>query len=140
MLAGLGLFANAQTGGSVKHKRVVVKRLYTGADGLTHMEEVEAKFTETGDNDHAALLNNAGAVLRRNSPGTLHEWHIAQRRQYAFTLAGEEEIEIAGGQKIIFRSGDIELAEDTTGKGHRSRTIGNEENITLMVPVVETGK
>ncbi len=75
--------------------------------------------------------------MRRNAPGTFHDWHVAMRRQYAITLAGEEEIEVAGGQKVHFGPGDIELAEDTTGKGHLSRTIGKVDHLTVMLPVAD---
>ena len=134
LAAGLATLSSAQTGASVKHKPVTIKRLYTGPDGLTHLEEIEAKFTGGGANEAFKLMTTAGAELHRVAPGTVHEWHIAPRAQYAFTLAGEEEIEVAGGKKIHFGPGDIELADDTTGKGHFSRTIGKEDHIVLFVP------
>ena len=52
------------------------------------------------------------------------------------TLSGEGEIELAGGQKIRSGPGHIELAEDTTGKGHVTRAIGNEDRITMQLPIV----
>lgn len=137
MAAALVTLASAQTGGSPKHKPVMIKRLYTGTDGQTHLEEVEAKFTGGGPNEVFKLMATSGAELHRVAAGTVHEWHIAPRRQYAFTLSGEEEIEVTGGKKIHFGPGDIELAEDTTGKGHFSRTIGNEDHVVLFVAVSE---
>jgi len=44
----LGLFvlvADAQTNGAQKHKGMFITRLYTGPDGQTHAEEIDAKFT-----------------------------------------------------------------------------------------------
>lgn len=139
MAAALATLASAQTGGSPKHKPVTIKRLYTGPDGQTHLEEIEVKFTGGGPNEVFKLMATDGAELHRVVPGTVHDWHIAPRRQYAFTLAGEEEIEVAGGRKIHFGPGDIELAEDTTGKGHFSRTIGKEDHVVLFIPVSDQG-
>ena len=33
--------------------------------------------------------------------------------------------------------GSIELAEDLTGKGHISRGVGNEDRISLFIPLAE---
>ena len=33
--------------------------------------------------------------------------------------------------------GSIELAEDLTGKGHITRTVGNEDRVTIQIPVSE---
>jgi hypothetical protein len=30
---------------------------------------------------------------------------------------------------------DIELVEDTTGKGHITRTVGSEDRVTIQVPI-----
>jgi hypothetical protein len=31
--------------------------------------------------------------------------------------------------------GSIDLAEDLTGKGHITRVVGNEDRVTLAIPV-----
>ena len=38
-----------------------------------------------------------------------------------------------GGRKIALEPGSIILAEDATGKGHISRTIGTEDRIALNI-------
>lgn len=137
LAAAIVTLASAQTGVSPKHKPVMIKRFYTGPDGLTHLEEVEAKFAPGANNDVFKFMSIAGAELHRTPPGTVHDWHIAPRPQYAITLSGEEVIEIAGGQKIHFGPGDIELAEDTTGKGHYSVTPGKVDHVALFLPVAK---
>ena len=137
MAAGLVTLASAQTAGSLKHKPTLITRLYTGPDGQTHAEEIEAKFTVGGPNDVFKLMAIDGAELHRVPPGEVREWHPAPRRRYAITLAGEEEIEVAGGKKIHFGPGDIQLAEDTTGKGHLSRIIGNVDYVAVFLPLSE---
>ena len=130
------LVAAAQNGGSLKHKPVMMTRLYTGPDGQTHAEEVEAKFTAgTRTNDIFKLMAITGAELHRAPAGTVQDWHNAPRRQYVITLSGQGEVEVAGGKKLRLLPGHIDLVEDTTGKGHITRTIGNEDRVTLQLPL-----
>ena len=117
------------------HKPVVITRLYTGPDGQTHAEEIEAKFAPGGGNDVYKLMANAGAELHRAPPGRVSDWHTAPRRQYVITLSGHAELEVAGGKKISLGPGSIDLVEDTTGKGHITRTVGTEDRVTIQVPL-----
>jgi hypothetical protein len=118
-----------------KHKPVMITRLYTGPDGQTHAEEIEAKFAGGGGNDIYKLMANSGAELRRASPGRVSDWHTAPRRQYVITLSGHGELEVSGGKTISVGPGNIELVEDTTGKGHITRVVGTEDRVTLQVPL-----
>ena len=129
------LLSSAQTGGSPKHKAVMMTRLYAGADGQTHAEEIDAKFTAGSPNEVFKLMAITGAELHRSAPGTVQDWHNAPRRQYVITLSGQGEVELAGGKKIHLGPGHIELAEDTTGKGHITRVVGNEDRITITLPL-----
>ena len=144
MAVGLGalfvFLSSAQTGGSPKHRAVVITRLYTGSDGQTHAEEIEAKFTPSGTNEIFKLMAITGAELRRAAPGMVQDWHNAPRRQYVITLSGEGEVEVAGGKKIRIGPGHIELAEDTTGKGHITRTLGNEDRVTITLPLTDQSR
>jgi hypothetical protein len=115
-LLGLSvLMSPAQTGrpvsGTEKHKPVIVTRLYTGPDGQTHAEEIEAKFTIGNTTDAFKMLGVSGAELHRAPAGRVSDWHTAPRRQYVITLSGRGEIELAGGKKIPVGPGSIELAE-----------------------------
>jgi hypothetical protein len=63
-LLGLSvLISPAQTGramsGTEKHKLVFITRLYTGQDGQTDAEEIEAKFTVGNTNDVTLQLTLA---------------------------------------------------------------------------------
>src|SRR5690348_10945538 len=120
-----------------KHQPLMVTRLYTGSDGLTHAEQVEAKFTAGSGNEVYKLLAVTGAELHRAAPGTVIDWHTAPRRQYVITLSGHGEIEVAGGKKFEVGPGTIDLVEDTTGKGHITRVTGNEDRVTLQLPLTD---
>jgi mannose-6-phosphate isomerase-like protein (cupin superfamily) len=117
------------------HKPVIIIRLFTGPDGQTHSEEIEAKFAPAGGNDIYRLMANSGAELHRAAPGRVADWHTAPRRQYVMTISGHGEIELMGGKKIEVGPGSIELAEDLTGKGHITRTVGNEDRVTIQIPL-----
>jgi len=118
-----------------KHKPLMINRLYTGPDGQTHAEEIEAKFAPGDEVESYKLLANAGAQLRRAPPGRVADWHTAPRRQYVITLSGHGELEISGGKKIQVGPGSINLVEDVTGKGHITRTVGNEDRVTIQIPL-----
>jgi len=127
-------------GASAAQNRTPVKihRFFTGPDGLTHAEEIEVKFEGGADgNGLYKFLSNSNAVLRRSPPGRVNDWHTASRRQYIVTLSGHAELVLSGGQTLKVGPGDIELAEDTTGKGHITRTVGTEDRISIAIPVSE---
>lgn len=135
-LCALFLLAKTPRGRGIVHaqarKTVMMTHLYTGPDGQTHAEEIEAPFPA---NDVFKMMQVNGAELHRYSPGYVNDWHPAPRRQYVITLSGRGEVELASGQKITSGPGHIEFAEDTTGKGHITRVVGNEDRITLQLPV-----
>ena len=137
LIAVVALIAVAQTSGVQKHKGVVITHLYTGPDGQTHSEEIEAKFFPSNGNDVFKMIATTGAELHRAPSGRVSDWHTAPRRQYVITLSGHGELEVAGGKKIAVGPGHIELVEDTTGKGHITRVTGTEERVTLQLPLTD---
>jgi quercetin dioxygenase-like cupin family protein len=123
--------AQAQT-----HKSMFMTRLYTGPDNQTHAEEVEVKFTGS-PNEAFKMMQVTGAELHRGPAGTVSDWHRGPRRQYVITLSGRGEVEVAGGKKISLEPGHIDLVEDTTGKGHITRSTGTEDRVTLTLPLAD---
>jgi len=123
----------AQSTAAQPGKAIKIHRLYTGPDGQTHAEEVTVNFG-TGL-DPFKLKAGAGAEIRRAPPGRVADWHTAPRRQYVITLSGRGEVELIDGTKIELGPGSIDLAEDLTGKGHITRVVGNEDRVTLAIPV-----
>src|SRR6202047_5334912 len=115
------------------HKPVMITHLYTGPDNQTHAEEIELKFTPGNPAEVSKMMQVTGAELHRTAGGSVDDWHRAPRRQYVITLSGRGEVEVAGGKKISMGPGHIDLVEDTTGKGHITRTI--EDRATLTLPL-----
>jgi len=119
-----------------KRKPIVVTRIYTGADGQTHAEQIDVTLgPTTPSGELSEMMKVSGLQFRRTPPNHFQDWHPAPRRQYVITLSGRGEIELMVGQKVPLDPGHILLAEDTTGKGHISRGVGNEDRISLFIPL-----
>jgi hypothetical protein len=117
---------------------IKVTRLFTGADGKTHMEEYTVPIKPQG---RGTELSETVAVkdlqFRRTNQDYDLDWHTAPRRQFVVTLSGQSEIELDGGKKLTLGPGHILLAEDTTGQGHISRAIGNGDRISLFITLAD---
>lgn len=104
-----------------------VTRIYTGADGHSHFEEIEVEIGK--------LQAGEGIVFRHAPPGDVQDWHPAPRRQYVITLSGQGEIETSDGTKRRFGPGAIMLADDITGRGHITRVVSREPRLYVMIPL-----
>jgi hypothetical protein len=113
---------------------ITATRFYTGPDGQTHAEEVELKLaTARAGMDQSEALNATRLQFARRRPGTVDDWHTTRNRQYAITLSGRGEFEVAGGKKVALEVGHVFLVEDLTGKGHITRTLGSEDWTVMVV-------
>ena len=111
-----------------------VTRLYAGPDGESHFEDIDVPLNNSGAADRQSELMKATGIIFRETTGEYNlDWHNAPRRQFVITLKGEVEIVVGDGTKRQFRSGDIMLAEDTTGRGHISRAVNDQPRISLFV-------
>ena len=127
--------------GAQGRKRVTATRIFTGADGQTHAEEIEVPLKSRGGlGELSEPYKVTGLEFRRTPSGYLYDWHTAPRRQFVVTLSGRGEIELVGGKKIPLEPGHILLAEDLTGKGHISRGVGAEERISLFIHLAEPAR
>lgn len=77
------------------------------------------------------------AIFRRNEPGYDYDWHCAPQRQLIVMLDGEIEIEVTSGEKRRFKGGDVILVEDTTGTGHRSRSVIDGPRHSVFIPLAD---
>ena len=112
-------------------------RLYTGSDQKSHFEEIDMKF---GGNQPMLTTDAraaSSAVFRCAPVGLVIDRHPAPRRQFLVTLSGAWEIEASNGVKRVFKTGDVMLADDTSGEGHISRVLGNEPHIFMTVPLAD---
>ncbi|MBI4767112.1 MAG: hypothetical protein HY787_21410 [Deltaproteobacteria bacterium] len=111
-----------------------ITRIYTGEDRQSHFEDLEIPLKDGGRGNFLSDLITASGMIFRETDGSYnYDFHNAPRRQYVVNLEGEVEIEIGDGTKRIFRSGDVFLAEDTTGQGHKSRAVGGKPRKSLFI-------
>ena len=111
-------------------------RIYTGPDGLSYFEDLEIPLHGAPNGSaYSALVPATGVIFRRTPADQYLDWHPAPRRQFVITLKGEAELVASGGETRRVGPGSIMLAEDTTGKGHRSRAIGGAVRHCLFIPI-----
>jgi quercetin dioxygenase-like cupin family protein len=115
---------------------MAIIRVYAGADGQSHFEDVEPRFEPRGDqSDVAELIPGSGILVRRFELGRENPWHHAPGRYAVFTLTGGVDIEIGDGTVRRLGPGDILVAEDLSGQGHATREVGPEARISVFVPL-----
>ena len=99
----------------------MIVRIYTDHDGQTHCEELPLPAKES---HNVALQTGANLVFRCFPADSWSDWHTAPRRQYIFMLAGQMEIGSGDGTTRRCGPGDAVLADDLTGQGHTTRSLG----------------
>ena len=97
-------------------------RLFTGDDEQSHIYvgEIEA-LNAISKSEQAQTIS-----FEETSAGASLDWHNAPHRQYVITLSGRLEFETRTGGRQVVEPGDILLAEDTSGGGHRWRLVDDQ--------------
>ena len=85
-----------------------------------------------------ALGTGPGAMLLRLKPGAVEDWHNAPRAWYLIVVQGMSEVTASDGEKRRFGPGSIVLLDDTTGRGHQTRTVGTIDHVAAVVPIADT--
>lgn len=102
-------------------------RLWSGTDGVSLFEEGSIELADAERGDFKSLLANANSIsFRETGSGGSFQWHNAPTRQFVITLSGTLEFETQEGHKFIIYPGDILLAEDTIGSGHKWRLLNEQ--------------
>ena len=115
---------------------MAIIRIYAGADGASHFEDIHPKLEPMGDQSESAeLIPGSGIVIRRFESTRSNPWHHAPGRYAVLTLSGAVDIEIGDGTVRRLGSGDILIAEDLTGQGHGTREVGPEPRVSIFVPL-----
>lgn len=93
-------------------------RLYTGPDGNSHVV--------SGSVNGGHLVDAKSIEFKETAAHSSFDWHNDPTPQYVITLAGVLEFTTAGGETFTLRPGDVLVAEDHTGSGHKWRLINDE--------------
>jgi hypothetical protein len=92
--------------------------LYTGSDGNSHVARGSV------DSD---LLIEAKSILFKETPArSMLDWHEAPVPQYVITLSGILEFTTQTGEVFTVHPGEILIATDVTGTGHKWRLLNDE--------------
>jgi quercetin dioxygenase-like cupin family protein len=104
--------------------------LYTGSDGRSHVGRFDIPLD---------TLQSAKVVhFEETAAGSALDWHVAPCEQYVITLSGTLEFITRDGETFVLRPGDVLLASDTTGSGHRWRLIDDQPWRRLYVELADT--
>jgi hypothetical protein len=119
-------------------------RLYTSADGNSHIANEEIPLTPlgTGPGPEASLLASRlgdvkNAMILSLPAGKTEPYHVAPRRQIMFCLRGIVEVTSGDGDKRRVLPGQFVLLEDTKGKGHITHSVGPEDHVALAFPLAD---
>src|SRR5258708_7809581 len=118
-------------------------RLYADEHGESHFEDVQIGLTLTDYAPPAPPLElssfkPATQFGFMNAPsGWSSDWHRTSARNIFCVLTGEWEVTASDGESQRFSQGSVLLVEDTTGKGHSSRVVGETESLAAMVQLAE---
>lgn len=105
-----------------------VTRIYTGSDGNAKFEDVET----TLDIDRGAIQRSkpskATSMFFSVTDGPFFkDYHNTNlHRQYIIILEGEVEVGVSENDKRRFGPGSVLLLEDTTGRGHTTRSVNDQ--------------
>lgn len=119
---------------------MLITRIVASDDGGSRFDEVDVPLADAGQSGRLSAPHPvSGVVFRETDAGYDLEWHCAPRRQFIVLLDGEIEVEVTSGETRRFAGGDVVLVEDTTGTGHRTRTVGGGRRRSLFIPLAEPG-
>ena len=94
------------------------------------VSKVETWTIGTKEHGHGTFVSDLipcdSVRLAETEPGGVYDWHPAPRRQYVVTLTGSVEFTFGNGDVLVVKPGDVFLAGDLEGKGHKWRILGND--------------
>ena len=113
-----------------------VVRLYAGADGQSHFEDIAPTFEARGDKSEICeLLPASGMLVRRFEADRTNPWHHAPGRYAVFTLCGAVDITVGDGSSRRIGPSDVLIAEDLSGQGHETSEVGPAPRVSVFVPL-----
>jgi hypothetical protein len=124
--------------------RVTYHRIYADAQGNSHYDTVAVDQSMAQPAPPAAPFyvsrDEPASKYRFYTfpPGWIGELHPAPTRQFLALMSGAVEMETTDGEVRRLLPGDLVLLEDTSGRGHVTRNIGEGYAIFLVVPATST--
>ena len=85
----------------------------------------------------SGTMSTSHVTVEETSSGGSLAWHTAPVRQLVVTLAGTLMFSTRDAERFTLRPGDVLLAEDTAGSGHRWRLEGFDPWRRMYVVLAE---
>jgi hypothetical protein len=102
-------------------------RIWTGDDGNSLFEE---GFIDLAGGMRGDAVGKPVRALelsfQETRSGGSYQWHQDPVPRFVITLSGMLEFEVKSGATFTIRPGDLLLAQDNSGTGHKWRLIGDE--------------
>jgi quercetin dioxygenase-like cupin family protein len=92
--------------------------LYTGDDGNSHVTYGSASSNE--------LVEAESILFKETAAHSSFDWHNDPIPQYVITLSGVLEFTTKGGETFTVHPGEILIAIDHRGTGHKWRLVNDE--------------
>ncbi|HLS16310.1 MAG TPA: hypothetical protein VK049_00570 [Paenalcaligenes sp.] len=109
-------------------------RLFTDDSGQSDFEEGHIRLADGHGQDLRSLIAVAKSIsFRETSSGGSFDWHNAPTIQYVVTLRGTLEFETHTNKRFVLYPGDVLLAEDITGGGHRWHLVDDEPWLRVYI-------
>src|SRR6478735_5765531 len=112
-----------------------IHNLYTDESGESHFRDIEVEWAESRPGStNSKRFPASGVIFRHVDFVDELDWHPAPRRQYIINLDAGLELTASDGESRVIGAGEVILVEDTTGKGHLSKGLGQMRH-SLFIPV-----
>jgi hypothetical protein len=115
------------------------RRLFEDEEGDSHWENVPVQinqpvFVPTSPDIGLSDFNEAKRYAFLHLPVSWEgDLHPTPKRQLIISVLGNIEIEASDGETHRFPAGHAVLLEDTEGKGHITRVIGNSDVLATVI-------
>jgi hypothetical protein len=118
---------------------LTVTKISADAAGTSHFgtESLDLQIIDPGRGIQPTLasapLGTSNAIFFAPPRGAIVDWHPAPHRQLNIILSGTVGVEVADGERRLFKAGDVILLEDVDGKGHRTVVASDEDASFLAI-------
>lgn len=92
---------------------------------ISHMDEFGNVYA-------LSELIACGGVIAELPEGLDQDWHIAPSRQFVIVMSGALDVETTDGAVRRFSQGDMFMADDRTGRGHRTRAVSGRSLLMFL--------
>lgn len=93
-------------------------RLYTGPEGDSHVEKGSIKA--------GGLIDALSIEFKESAVHATFDWHNDPTPQYVITLSGILEFSTLDGETFTLHPGDVLIATDHLGTGHKWRLLNDD--------------